>query len=168
MGFTSVGVVGAGEPCREVAGLFARAGMQVTIVPWGRYDGLGELWTAPFRDRLSVSRNVGSLYGCDLVLEQVPGGLERQLEAIRTIEPHLSGGAILAVSTEQSPLPHVVRELGRPAQAVGVCFPRPLGAAEYVSLRTTEDTAPGVHQAMRQLLSAVGLPPADSIADAAE
>lgn len=163
MTFSSVGIVGSGSRCRELVGHFARDGARVRLLPWGRGGPTVGLWTAPFRDQLQLCREPRALYGCDLVIEQIRGGLAEQLGALRRIEAALSRGAILAVSTERAPVDHIAQRLRRPEQAVGVAF-----AGSQVALSRTDWTAPGVHQAVRQALAALGLSPFEAVADAAE
>lgn len=165
--FSSIGVIGSGNHCQDVVVLLSRNGLDVRVVPWGRHDGRVGLWPT-VGEGVEVHRDPAALYGCDLVIQQVPGSLERQMEAVRAIEPALSEGAILAIATTLAPIDRFVEVLRRPAQALGLVFPRPVEAGYGLELSVSEHTAPGVAVAMKQFCDAIGRPQVELLADAAE
>ncbi len=166
--FWCIGLVGDGAHARDVASVLARAGAEVRVVPWGRRDGAIVSLADGHRGQLEVHRDPQALYGCDLVIEQVDGGLAAQREAVVAIERSLSRGAILGVSTRTSPIDGLAAVLRRPEQALGLTFPAPVDGTDHVEVAPTERTAPGVYQGIRQLCRALGRRPLESMADAAE
>lgn len=161
MSICCVGIVGCGPHGRALARLFSEAGLHVRMLPWGR-EVLASLRET---DQIELCRDPADLHECDLVLESVTGDGETRLEAVRALEPHLSAGAILALGTADSALDAMLAGLARPTQAIGLRFePK----SDRVDIRTTDDTAPGVHQAIRQLCAQLGRVPAPAYADAAE
>ena len=161
MSICCVGIIGCGKEGRALARLFSDAGLDVKMLPWGR----DLLATMRDEDHIEVAREAAELEECDLVVETVSGDVYARLAAVRTLEPHLSSGAILALGDADDALTQLLGLLRRPTQAIELRFEPATGR---VDIRTTDDTAPGVRQAVRQLVARLGRVPAPVYADAAE
>ncbi len=178
MSIESVAVVGCGLMGCGFAEAMATAGVPVKAI---KATG-GDLERARSRVRRSVDRRVdkgkltveerdailgritftddiSAVSDCGLVLESGIEDLPSKIRLLGEIESHMTNGAILATNTSSLLLAKLKERLRRPEQFLGLHFFNPVPAMRLVELAPTEETAPGVVDAARNLCHAVGKTP---------
>jgi 3-hydroxybutyryl-CoA dehydrogenase len=145
--FTSIGVVGLGTMGTGIAEVLARHGIEVVGVDLdaaATARGLaaieastqravdGEKLTIDERDallaRISVSTDLASLAGCQLVVEALPEDLEAKVAVLRRLHEILPHDAILGTQASALSVTEISVGTGRPQQVIGMQFfnPAPL------------------------------------------
>ena len=156
-GVRRVGVVGLGTMGAGIAQVCIQAGIETVgrevsdelcegargrIAHYlGRGVEKGRL-TAEERDaalgRLTTTTELGSLAGCDLVIEAIVEELEAKQELFRSLEGVVSDGAVLATNTSALSVTEVARATEHPERVVGMHFFNPAPVLPLVEVVRTE------------------------------
>jgi 3-hydroxyacyl-CoA dehydrogenase len=137
----------------------------------GEVGVLGETARAIAERGLSVvalapDAALGSLAGCDLVIECSDAGPADKLALLRRIEACVSAGAVVATDVDVLGLEKLASAVHRPAQLLGI---RVIGSSSphpRAELTATPQTAPGALLTAQSFCRVVGW--STDVADAAE
>lgn len=158
-GIARVHVIGAGRMGGDIAAWCAMQGMRVTLQDRTASQIGPALKRArklfekrlrePHRvtgamDRLLPDTKGFGIAGADLVIEAVFEDLKVKHELLRTVEPRMRDGALLATNTSSLPLESLSEALERPERLVGLHFFNPVAKmplVEVVHAAATDPTA---------------------------
>jgi 3-hydroxybutyryl-CoA dehydrogenase len=156
-GITRAGVVGAGLMGRAIAGVFARAGIEVTI--FDAHPATLDAALAGFAaDGLPVrgARSAGEVArGAGLVTEAVPENLELKQAVFAELDA-ADPDAILATNTSVLPVGRIAEPTTRPGRVVGTHWWNPAELIPIVEVIPGEHTDGAVLDATEALLTALG------------
>ena len=161
-------VVGTGAMAPEIAAACAAAGMSVRIV--GRSAGRAE--EARRRaEEIGAHAEAGAIEapafaGADLVLETVVEDLEVKRAVLARIEPWCPAEAVLATNTSSLLIADIASALARPERLAGLHFLKPANLTAVVEVIPGPATAPGVVDALREVVARMGKAPLVVRADA--
>lgn len=178
MSVSRVAIVGAGPQALSIAEAVAEAELPVTVVCITgdreelaarrlqrtlqmRVD-MGELSeddATVIAARISLTRDLREVGGCDLVIESAVGDNRMRRALLATVESHVSRGAVLASNVSRSRLPSMAEVLVRPDQFLGLRFLHPASHTPVVEVTALEETAPGAHIACETLCRWLGKTP---------
>jgi 3-hydroxybutyryl-CoA dehydrogenase len=170
-----VGVIGGGRMGAGIAQVFLAAGARVEVVEAGDEaaeaargrvsDGLDEAArrgklsgdVATALSRLSLVDSPADLDGATgLVVEAVPERADLKVAVLTAAESALGPDAVLATNTSSLSVTELAAALQRPAQFLGMHFFNPVPASKLVEVVVAPETAPGVVEAARGWVRALG------------
>jgi 3-hydroxybutyryl-CoA dehydrogenase len=170
-----VGVIGGGRMGAGIAQVFLAAGARVEVVEAGDEaaeaargrvsDGLDEAArrgklsgdVATALSRLSLVDSPADLDGATgLVVEAVPERADLKVAVLTAAESALGPDAVLATNTSSLSVTELAAALQRPAQFLGMHFFNPVPASKLVEVVVAPETAPGVVEATRGWVQALG------------
>ena len=132
---------------KRIASLFAKA------IEKGKLDSEG---AAEAKTRLTYELSLErAVVGAALVLEAVPESLVLKQELLRSIEPLMPSGSIIASNTSALSISEIARALKRPERFIGMHFFNPVPAMRLVEIVRGEMTNDAVVEGARAF--AVGL-----------
>jgi 3-hydroxybutyryl-CoA dehydrogenase len=170
-----VGVIGGGRMGAGIAQAFLAAGAQVEVVEAG--DEAAEAARGRVADGLEEAARRGKLSGdvatalsrltlvdspadlspeTGLVVEAVPERAGLKVAVLTAAESALGGAAVLATNTSSLSVTELAAALQRPAQFLGMHFFNPVPASKLVEVVVAPETAPGVVEATRGWVQALG------------
>ncbi len=133
---TSVGVVGTGPTATDIAGIFAKAGYDVTHV--------------------SRSTALADLAGVDLVVEVLVEDLAVKRALFENLDEICKPGTILATTTSSLPVIECAAVTGRAADVVGMHFVSTATVMQVVEVVSTVSTSDEVAETVRAVVGTLG------------
>jgi 3-hydroxybutyryl-CoA dehydrogenase len=156
-----IGVLGAGTMGAGIAQVAAQAGARTLLydpVEGAVERGLeriaqtlarrverGKLEAAEattVRERVEPADALGSLAGCDLVIEAAPESLELKRELLGELAGHVSSDCVIATNTSSLSVTEIAAVLPGPGRVIGLHFFNPPAAMRLVELIAGDESAP--------------------------
>ncbi|QLD84319.1 NAD-binding protein [Natronomonas halophila] len=155
MSVTTTGVVGAGLMGRDIAGLLANAGYQVTLVDVDsdalaaartyheseladelRAGGIDISGTPA--DRITYDPNLSALSDAEFVVEAVPERLGLKRDVVETLEDVLAADAVIGTNTSSLTPGDIAAEMSHPERVVLFHFANPALRRDMVEISGDE------------------------------
>jgi 3-hydroxybutyryl-CoA dehydrogenase len=171
----SVGIVGSGIMAGGIAEVVARAGLKAILrarsdssaaaaikqvaAGLSRQVEKGKLDVAE-RDQIlsniSTATDLGSLSGCDVVIESVVEDLETKQQLFRELDASTKPGAILATNTSTLPVVEMAKVVRKPERVCGIHFFNPAQVLPLVEIVRPITANDATIAAAAHFVSAVG------------
>ncbi len=178
MRFETVGVVGLGTMGAGIAQVCAHHGSHVVACDtrpeavaagreriaagYARHVERGRM-TAEEREaalgRITTGGRLSDLAGCGLVIEAVVEDLEAKRAVFAELERICAADAVLATNTSALSVTEIAAATRSPQRVVGMHFFNPAPVLPLVEVVTTEDSDPGVVEAVRAYAEELGKQP---------
>jgi len=174
-GFSTVGVIGAGQMGAGIAQVCAAAGLTVTLVDVnaaqlekaksGIAASLEKLESkgvipagtrAAALARLSLDQAITALKNVDLVIEAVIENEGIKGDLLKQVDALLQPKGIIATNTSSIPITRLAAVTKRPAQVVGMHFMNPVPLMKLVEVIPGMATDPAVTEQIINLCTALG------------
>ncbi|WP_376094387.1 3-hydroxyacyl-CoA dehydrogenase NAD-binding domain-containing protein [Roseomonas sp. CCTCC AB2023176] len=178
MPIRTVGIVGAGTMGRGIAGVFARAGIDVLLADTckstairaaaGVLDSMERAVVCGGLSPEERARAVGhvrpvacetDLSPADLLIEAVPEDADLKATVLHRIEPLLGHEAIIASNTSSVSITRLASALTRPDRFIGMHFFNPAPLMRLVEIVRGLRTSDATHDAVEALVVRLGKTP---------
>lgn len=174
-GFSTIGVLGAGQMGRGIAQVCATAGVSVICVDAskdqlekaraaikGSLEKLASKGSVPpdaptkAMERLSFSTEMEALNHTDLVIEAVSENEALKTKLLRDLDECLDDGAIIASNTSSIPITRLAAATKRPDRVIGMHFMNPVPLMKLVEVIPGMATSPETTERIEALCGAIG------------
>lgn len=112
-----------------------------------------------YRARLTTGTDAALFAQSALVVEAVPEDLALKADALRRVEAQIAPGAAIASNTSSISIDELAAVLDRPSRLLGMHFFNPVPASTLVEIVHGASTAPGLVDAARGWVTAIGKTP---------